>query len=54
MGVDTEVEIKGLDPGVGRTYRLIIVNLDDCKSEPSLFTVAATLLPRMPAPKLVG
>ena len=54
VGVDTEVEIKGLDPGVGRTYRLVLVNLDDCKSEPSLFTVAATLLPRMPAPKLVG
>ena len=53
MGVDTEVEVKGLEPGVGRTYRVITVNMENYKSQPSVSTVAATLLPRMPVPKLV-
>ena len=54
VGVDTEVEVKGLEPGIGRTYRVITVNMDNYKSEPSICTVAATLLPRMPVPKLVS
>ena len=53
VGVDTEAEVKGLEPGVGRTYRVIAVNMENYKSQPSVSTVAATLLPRMPVPKLV-